>query len=56
MMDRALELDKVYIPTGYPNARPSGSPRSRYTKEEAGRLIGHAEEIVEFCEDILSRI
>jgi len=56
LMNGALELDKAYIPTRYPNAHPSGSPRSRYTKEEAGRLIEHAEKIVKFCSDILSKI
>lgn len=56
LMNGALELDKAYIPTRYPNAHPSGSPRSRYTKEEAGRLIEHAEKIVNFCSDILSQI
>ena len=39
LIDKALELDKAYIPTRYPNAHPSGSPRRRYTKEEAMRLI-----------------
>jgi HEPN domain-containing protein len=52
----ALELDKAYIPTRYPNALPSGSPRSRYTKVEARRLIEHAERILEFCSDLLSKI
>lgn len=56
MMDGAMELDKAYIPTRYPNALPSGSPRSRYTKGEARRLINHAERIVEFCKDLLSKI
>lgn len=56
LMNGALELDKAYIPARYPNAHPSGSPRSRYTKEEAGRLIEHAEKIVNFCSDILSQI
>lgn len=56
LMNGALELDKAYIPTRYPNAHPYGSPRSRYTKEEAGRLIEHAEKIVKFCSDILSQI
>ena len=56
LWDRALELDKAYIPTRYPNAHPSGSPRSRYTKQEATRLVGHAEAIVEFCSDLLSKI
>jgi HEPN domain-containing protein len=52
----ALELDKAYIPTRYPNAHPSGSPRSRYTIEEGRRLIGYAERIVKLCSDILSKI
>jgi len=56
LLDGALELDKAYIPTRYPNAHPSGSPRSRYTKEEARRLIGHAERILQFCSDLLSQI
>ncbi|MBI5955595.1 MAG: HEPN domain-containing protein [Chloroflexi bacterium] len=56
LMNGALELDKAYIPTRYPNAHPSGSPRGRYTKEEARRLIAHAEKIVKFCADLLSRI
>ncbi len=52
----ALELDKAYIPTRYPNAHPSGSARSRYTRQEAMRLIGYAERIVKFCSDLLSKI
>ena len=54
LIDGALELDKAYIPSRYPNAHPSGSPRRRYTKREAERLIGYAEEIVEFCARLLS--
>ncbi len=56
LSDEALELDKAYIPTRYPNFHPSGSPRSRYTKNEARRLIGYAERIVKFCTDLLSKI
>jgi len=56
LSDEALELDKAYIPTRYPNAHPSGSPRSRYTKEEARRLIGYGERIVKFCSNLLSKI
>jgi len=50
----ALELDKAYIPTRYPNAHPSGSPRRRYTREEALRLLGYAERIIRFCADLLA--
>jgi HEPN domain-containing protein len=56
LVDASLELDKAYIPTRYPNAHPSGSPRSRYTKEESRRLTGYAEKIVQFCSNLLSEI
>ncbi|MDI6703702.1 MAG: HEPN domain-containing protein, partial [bacterium] len=56
LLNAALELDKVYIPARYPNVHPSGSPRNRYTREEARRLIGYAEEIVKFCKGLLSKI
>ncbi|MDR7482190.1 MAG: HEPN domain-containing protein [Armatimonadota bacterium] len=56
LMDRALELDKAYIPTRYPNAHPSGSPADRYTDTEAGRLIGHAQAIAEFCQGLVSTL
>jgi len=56
LIDGALELDKAYIPARYPNAHPSGSPRTRYTKGEAIRSIGYADEIIRFCADLLSRL
>ena len=52
----ALELDKTYIPARYPNAHPSGSPRRRYTRTEAERMVSHAEKIVKFCESLLSSL
>jgi HEPN domain-containing protein len=55
LINGALELDKVYIPARYPNAHPSGSPRERYTKNEAARLIQYAEQIIKFCESLLSQ-
>ena len=56
LIDVALELDKAYIPTRYPNAHPSGSPRTRYTRTEATRLIEHAERILQSCQDLLSTL
>ena len=56
LKDMALELDKFYIPTRYPNAHPSGSPRKRYTQKEAERMIGYAEKIFEFCKNLLSKL
>ncbi len=52
----ALELDKAYIPTRYPDAHPSGAPGSLYTSQEAERLIQRADEILRFCQSLLSRI
>lgn len=56
LVNAALELDKAYIPTRYPNAHPSGSARTRYTEDEARRLIEHAEKIFKFCSGLLSKI
>lgn len=56
LRESALELDKAYIPARYPNAHPSGAPRTRYTRGEAARLIGYAEEILKFCSGLLSKI
>jgi HEPN domain-containing protein len=53
LINGALELDKAYIPSRYPDAHPSGSPRNRYTEDEARRLIEHAEKIYRFCADLL---
>ena len=56
LIERALELDKAYIPARYPNAHPSGAPRERYTHQEAERLVNHADAIVRFCEGLLSQM
>lgn len=56
LIDVALELDKAYIPTRYPNAHPSGSPRRRYTHSEAERMVAHAQQIVQFGEGLLSTL
>lgn len=56
LKEGALELDKAYILARYPNAHPSGSPRRRYTRREAERLIDHAERILRFCENLLASL
>jgi HEPN domain-containing protein len=56
LTDAALELDKTYIASRYPDAHPSGAPRSRYTRQEAERMMVHAEDIVRFCQSRLSEI
>jgi HEPN domain-containing protein len=56
LVDIALELDKAYIPTRYPNAHPSGTPRRRYIREESRRMIEYAEKIFKFCSSLLSKV
>jgi HEPN domain-containing protein len=53
LRDAALELDKAYIPARYPDAHPSGSPRRRYIRAEAERLVQHADRIVQWCAGLL---
>lgn len=53
IVDAALDLDKAYIASRYPDAHPSGAPRARYTRQEAERLVGHAERVIEFCTGLL---
>jgi HEPN domain-containing protein len=56
LLDAARELDKVYITSRYPDALPSGAPRSLYTRTEAERMIDHARRVVQFCSDRLSGV
>ena len=56
LRDAALERDKVYILARYPDAHPPGSPRRRYTRAEAERLIAHAEQILRFSEGLLAGV
>ncbi len=56
LREAALKLDKAYIPTRSPDAHPSGSPRRRYTRPEAERMVAHARQIVRFCEGLLSTL
>lgn len=55
LLDRARSLDKLYVPTRYPNGLPAGAPADYYTQAEAERAIGDAELIVECCRRVLPR-
>lgn len=56
LRDIALELDKVYIPARYPDAHPSGSPRRRYIRTEAQRMVTYADQIIQFSQGLLSSL
>ena len=55
LLDRARSLDKLYIPTRYPNGLSTGAPADYYTQAEAERAIGDAESVLDVCRRVLSR-
>ncbi|MBC7327768.1 HEPN domain-containing protein [bacterium] len=50
LMGKAGILDRLYIPTRYPDAHPSGPASIHYRAEDAEEALAIAEEIVRFCE------
>lgn len=55
LLDRARALDKLYIPTRYPNGLAGGAPTDFYTRPEAERAIADAEAVIAVCRRVLSR-
>ena len=53
LLDKAKELDKLYIPTRYPNGLPDLTPSEVYTEEEASRAIESSKIIFEKIKKIL---
>lgn len=48
MLKKAMYLDKLYIPTRYPNGFESGASVEFYSDKEAGEAIRYAEDILSF--------
>lgn len=53
LLDRARALDKLYIPTRYPNGLAGGAPADFYTRAEAERAIEDAEVVLAVCGKML---
>jgi HEPN domain-containing protein len=53
LLDRARALDKLYIPTRYPNGLAGGAPADFYTRSEAERAIADAEAVLAVCREML---
>lgn len=53
LLDRARQLDKLYIPTRYPNGLAGGAPADFYTRAEAERAIADAEAVLAVCRRML---
>jgi HEPN domain-containing protein len=49
IIECAIDLDRHYIPSRYPNAHPEGAPLDYYTEKDARSAVEGAERIVEFC-------
>ena len=49
LIDKAMELDRVYIGSRCPDYYSEGAPFEYYSIEDAGRCINYAKEIFEFC-------
>lgn len=48
LLEKAIYLDKLYIPTRYPNGFDSGAPMDYYTAKEAQEAIDYAKYILSF--------
>jgi len=53
VLSAAKALDRHYIPARYPNSFETGTPADYYTSEDAQDAIGHAQRIIEFCQQHL---
>ena len=52
--EEAKFLDKLYIPTRYPNGLPEGIPHDYFTKKEAEEAVKAASKIYEWCKNKIS--
>ena len=53
-LDDAKFLDKLYIPTRYPNGLPQGIPHDYFTKKDAEQAIEAVLRIYEWCKSKIS--
>jgi HEPN domain-containing protein len=54
-IEDAKVLDKLYIPTRYPNGLPQGIPHDYFTKGDAEHAIEAASRIHEWCKSKISQ-
>lgn len=53
-IEEAKLLDKLYIPTRYPNGLPEGIPHDYFTRKEAEEAVQAASRIYEWCKSKIS--
>jgi HEPN domain-containing protein len=54
LRETAVMLDRLYIPTRYPNGFDAGAPVDYFLESDARQAITHAEQILEFVRRRLS--
>ena len=55
VVDAARELDKLYVPTRYPNGFDQGKPGDYFTDKDASRAIEQATIVLDYSERHLPR-
>ena len=54
LLKMGAELDKLYIPTRYPNGFDQGAPMDYFEREDAEEAIRYAEEIITYAKSKIS--
>lgn len=49
LLDRARQLDRLYIPTRYPNGFAEGAPKDYFTPQDADEAVNNAEWVLTYC-------
>lgn len=55
LVDEAKLLDRLYIPTRYPNGLPQGIPHDYFTSQDAEQALKAAVRIYEWCKSKIPR-
>ncbi len=55
LIERALYLDTLYIPTRYPDNHPEGAPFEHYGPLQSAQAVEYARAIVDFVRPYLAR-
>ncbi len=51
LLEAAQRLDRLYIPSRYPNAHPTGSPFEFYNATDAQQAIADARQVLDFVRE-----
>lgn len=49
IIEKAISLDRFYIPTRYPNGFDIGTPKDYFTRKDAEDACKAAKQIIQFC-------